>query len=74
MRPFPEGYWSLEANEGFEVADYNIDMDGAGFDNVQPITRVLKQDATAGVWEVDGTHADADGNGCKTGKPGRWHP
>lgn len=62
---FPEGYWSLEANEGFAVADYNIDMDGAGFTNVQPITRVLKQNASTGVWEVDGTHADADGTVSK---------
>jgi gliding motility-associated-like protein len=55
---FPEGYWSMEANGGFITSDYNVDMDGAGFTDVQPITRVLKREKPAGNWEVDGTHGD----------------
>lgn len=58
------GYWSLTANNAFSVANFNINMDGSGFDDpnpVQDITRVVKR-PIGGLWTLDGSHADAVGN------------
>ena len=58
---FNDGYWSLVAN-GFSSNDFNINLDGAGFNPaVQNITRIIKRSAGGGNWLFDGTHSNAAG-------------
>ena len=55
-----DGYWSLTANNGFNVGDFNINMDGTGFTDpnpVQEITRIVRRPA-GGNWTIDGDHRD----------------
>lgn len=58
---YPDGYWSLTANNFFSSSDFSINLDGAGFaDTIRDVTRVIKR-TDGGSWTVDGTHRDAVG-------------
>jgi len=59
---YPDGYWSLTANNGFSTGDYNINMNAEGFaDTIRDVTRVIKRTG-GGDWTVDGIHSDAIGS------------
>ncbi len=52
---YPDGYWSMTANNGFSIGDFSINMDAAGFaDTIRDVTRVIKRTA-GGNWTVDGS-------------------
>jgi len=58
---YPDGYWSLRANNYFSSSDFSISLDAAGFaDTIRDVTRVIKR-TDGGNWTVDGTHRDAVG-------------
>ncbi|MGE0079657.1 MAG: gliding motility-associated C-terminal domain-containing protein, partial [Bacteroidales bacterium] len=59
-KTYDDGYWNLESNT-FSVADFDVNIDGAGFTTpIQDITKVLKRN-TGENWSLDGTHKDAEG-------------
>jgi len=59
---YPDGFWSLTANNGFSTGNFNINMNAEGFtDTIRDMTRVIKRTGS-GDWTVDGIHSDAIGN------------
>jgi gliding motility-associated-like protein len=59
---YPDGYWSMTANNGFSIGNFSINMVAAGFaDTIRDVTRVIKRTA-GGNWTVDGVHGDAVGS------------
>ena len=57
---YKSGYWSFQANGGFTINNYNINLNATGFDSlVINTTRIIKR-TSSGSWTIDGTHAVAD--------------
>ncbi|MEX2370691.1 MAG: gliding motility-associated C-terminal domain-containing protein [Bacteroidales bacterium] len=60
---YEDGFWSMTANGGFDVALYDINLTGNGFTEVIADSAiVIKRDAPDGDWEVDGVHEQAVNN------------
>ena len=60
---FPDGYWNFTAQNALVCSDYNITLDGTGFNSTYTIdsdTRVLKR-VSGGSWDLTdaGSHAAA---------------
>ena len=52
------GYWSVTAKGGFASTDYDINLKGSGFSEVQNASRIIKR-PEGGDWTLDGDHKDA---------------
>ncbi len=63
---FPDGYWDLTAANGFAITNYDLDLNGGGFNNapapsVDADTRLLIRANAGSNWVVEGTHVNASG-------------
>ena len=63
---FPDGYWDLAAANGFVITDYDLDLNGGGFNDppapsVEAETRLLVRANAGSNWVVEGTHVNATG-------------
>ncbi|MDF1572099.1 MAG: hypothetical protein P1P82_10830, partial [Bacteroidales bacterium] len=54
---YADGYWHLVADASLDIADFSLTLRGEGFPiSIEDIVYVLKRDAPAGDWYVDGQH------------------
>lgn len=51
------GYWSVQAQNGFASTNYDVNLSGSGFSEVQNASRIIKR-PDGGDWELDGVHKD----------------
>jgi hypothetical protein len=59
---FYDGYWEFTAANSFVSSDFDLDLDGNGFNGftITSETRILTRSDAASVWLADGTHVSAD--------------
>ncbi|MGM0666029.1 MAG: gliding motility-associated C-terminal domain-containing protein [Bacteroidota bacterium] len=63
---FPEGYWSLEPGNGFNLGasnTYSLRLSGTGFTSftIDANTRILTRNNEASDWQAQGSHVNAFG-------------
>ncbi len=58
---YAEGYWSLEAANGFNSTNYDLDLTGNGFTSftINASTRILTRPDAATNWTAEGSHVAA---------------
>ncbi|HAF27849.1 MAG TPA: hypothetical protein DCG75_02275 [Bacteroidales bacterium] len=51
------GFWRVKANNSFASNDFDVNLSGSGFSEVQNASRIIKR-PTGGDWMLDGIHED----------------
>ncbi|PLX20722.1 MAG: hypothetical protein C0597_03940 [Marinilabiliales bacterium] len=52
------GYWSVTAKNLFTSTDFDVNLSGSGFSEVQNASRIIKRTAPANDWILEGIHKD----------------
>lgn len=52
------GYWSVTAKNSFTSTNYDVNLGGSGFSEVQNASRIIKRNAPNDPWTLNGVHRD----------------